>query len=192
LLQVVLPFSAAMFLPQISQATSILDGHGKILDLVALNHPLEILHGGVAQILVQNPCELCTLSLSLRETFLVFRNNVDESKMIFVPWIVIVLSTLVHTKFHIRISLRLPVYKKNLIVTIICDAILLNQISQSDDVGDCCCATPNILVVARHSGFPSHYHSTTVAFQSHACGGFVGLSYQGCITEKIHSGLAIQ
>jgi hypothetical protein len=70
--------------------------------------------------------------------------------------------------------------------------ILLNQIAQSDDVGDCSCAESNILVVASHSGFPSHYHSTTVAFQSHACGGFAGLAYQGCITEKINSGLTIQ
>jgi hypothetical protein len=84
------------------------------------------------------------------------------------------------------------VYNKDLIVTIICDAILLNQVAQIDDVGDCSCAEPNILVVARHSGFPSHYHSTTVAFQSHACGEFSGLAYQGCITEKIHSGLTIQ
>jgi hypothetical protein len=68
----------------------------------------------------------------------------------------------------------------------------MNQIAQSDDVGDCSCAEPNILVVAMHSGFPSHYHSNTVAFQSHDCGGFGGLAYQGCITEKIHSGLTIQ
>jgi hypothetical protein len=82
---------------------------------------------------------------------------------------------------------QLPVYNTHLIVTIICDAILLNKIAQSDDVGDCSCAEPDILVVARHSGFPSHYHSTAIAFQSHACGGFAGLAYQGCITEKIHS-----
>jgi hypothetical protein len=74
------------------------------------------------------------------------------------------------------------VYNKHLIVTIICDAILLKQISQSDDVGDGSCAEPNILVLARHSGFPSHYHSTTIAFQFHGCGGFASLAYQGCIT----------
>jgi hypothetical protein len=74
------------------------------------------------------------------------------------------------------------VYNKHLIITIICDAILLNQIAQSDDGGDCSCAEPNILVLARHSGFPSNYHITTIAFQSHACGGFAGLAYQGCIT----------
>jgi hypothetical protein len=61
--------------PNISSRIDILDGRGKILDLVALHHPLEILHGGVAQSLVQSPCELCTLNLSLRETFLVFRNS---------------------------------------------------------------------------------------------------------------------
>jgi hypothetical protein len=98
----------------------------------------------------------------------------------------------VHTKIHIRLALRLPVYVKHIIVTIICDTILLNKIAQSDDVGDCSCAEPTILVVARHSGFPSHYHSTTIAFQSHACVGFAGLDYQRCITEKIHSGLTIQ
>jgi hypothetical protein len=95
-------------------------------------------------------------------------------------------------KFHIRLALRLPVYNKHRIVTIICDAILLNQIAQSDDVGDCSCAEPNILVLAKRSAFPSHYHSATIDFQSHACGGFAGLAYQGCITEKIHSGLTIQ
>jgi hypothetical protein len=93
---------------------------------------------------------------------------------------------------HIRFALGLPVYNKHLIVTIICDTILLHKIAQSDDVGDCSCTEPNILVVARHSGFPSHYHSTTISFQSHACGGFAGLDYQGCITEKNHSGLTIQ
>jgi hypothetical protein len=70
----------------------------------------------------------------------------------------------VHTKFHIRLALRLPVYNKHLIVTIICDTILLNQIAQIDDVDDCSCAELHILVVARHSGFPSHYHITTIAF----------------------------
>jgi hypothetical protein len=91
----------------------------------------------------------------------------------------------VHTKFHIRLALRLTGYNKHIIVTIICDTILLNQIAQSNDVGDCSCADPNILVVAMHSGFLSRYHTTTVAFQSHACGGFAGIAYQGCITEKI-------
>jgi hypothetical protein len=68
----------------------------------------------------------------------------------------------------------------------------MHQIAQIDDVGDFSCAEPNILVVASHSGFPSHYHSTTIAFKSHACGGFSGLDYQGCIKEKINSGLTIQ
>jgi hypothetical protein len=120
------------------------------------------------------------------------RDSVDKNKIIFDPWILIVLYTLVHTIFHIRIALRLPVYNKHLIVTIIRDVILLNQISQSDDVGDGSCAEPNILVVARHSGFPSHYHSTTIAIQYHDCGEFASLAYQGCITEKIHSRMTVQ
>jgi hypothetical protein len=68
----------------------VLDCHWKIVDLIASNQPLEVLHGQVTHSLVQSSCELCTLNLPLRETFLVFRKSVDESKMLFVPCILIV------------------------------------------------------------------------------------------------------
>jgi hypothetical protein len=42
------------------------------------------------------------------------------------------------------------------IVTIIRDTVLLSQISQRDDVGYGFRAEPNVLVVARHGGFPNH------------------------------------
>jgi hypothetical protein len=84
--------------------------------------------------------------------------------MLLVPWIIIVQSTLVHTEFHIRLALILPVYDKHLILTVICDAILRNKIAQSDDVGDGSSDEPDILVVAQHSGFLSHYHSTNIDF----------------------------
>jgi hypothetical protein len=84
------------------------------------------------------------------------------------------------------------VYTTHLIVTIIRDAILLNEIAQSDDVGDGSCDDPNVIGVARHSVFVSHYHSTTAAFQYHDCGGFASLAYQGCIIEMINSLLTAQ
>jgi hypothetical protein len=112
--------------------------------------------------------------------------------MLLVPRIVIMQPTLVHPQLHVRLALGILVYNKHLIVTIIRDTILLSQISQRDDVGYGFRAEPKVLVVARYSGFPSHYHTTTVTLESHALGGFLGLGNQCLVTEKIHSGLAVQ
>jgi hypothetical protein len=75
--------------------------HGTILDLVALNNPFEILHGWIAQSLVQSLCGIHTLDLPLRKTFLVLGDSVAESKMMFFPWIIIMQSTLMHQKKYI-------------------------------------------------------------------------------------------
>jgi hypothetical protein len=53
-------------------------------------------------------------------------------------------------------------------------------------------AEPNLLVVARHRCLARHHHGSTVALQSHAGAGFLGLSHHGLIAKEIHRGLVVQ
>jgi hypothetical protein len=59
--------------------------------------------------------------------------------MLFVPLIM-------QSKFHIRLALRRLVDNKHIIVTIIRKAILMDQIAQSDDVGDGSCLRVTTIV----------------------------------------------
>jgi hypothetical protein len=68
---------------------NVLNLHGAVFDLIAPNYPLEILHGRVAQGLVQVSRDFCTLDLPLGKAFLVLRESVNESRVMFLPWVII-------------------------------------------------------------------------------------------------------
>jgi hypothetical protein len=68
-----LPFQRGNVLaPNLCCNINVLNLHGALLDLIALNCPLEILHGRVAQGLLQVSCDFCTLDLPLGKACLVF------------------------------------------------------------------------------------------------------------------------
>jgi hypothetical protein len=166
-LQVVFPFNVAMFLPQIFRNIYALDDHRKVLDLVTANHPLEVLCGRVTQCLVQSSCDLFTLDLPLSEALLVIKYSGDVSTMLFLPRVVVMQAALVHSEFHIRSGLRLPMDHKHQIITIVCDVVLIYQIAQSNDIGNSSRDEPNSLGVAQNSCFSIYYHGSTVSLQSH-------------------------
>jgi hypothetical protein len=100
-----LPFQCGDVLPpNLEGNVDILDRHWTVLDLVAPNHPLKILPGRVTEHGVQSSGKLCTLDLSLRETFLVPGDSINENKR-FISWIVVVKSAFVHPKLHVRLAL---------------------------------------------------------------------------------------
>jgi hypothetical protein len=74
----------------------------------------------------------------------------------------------VHLEFHIWLGLRLSVHNNHKIVTIICDAILIYQIAQCNDIGDGSGAEPYSFVVALHCCLSSNYHGAAIALESHA------------------------
>jgi hypothetical protein len=163
-----LPFQRGDVLaPNLQINIDVLDRHVIVLDLVTENHPLEVLHGQVTQCFVQSLCEFCTLDLPLSESFLVLRDNVGESKMMFLTRVLVMQAALVHSEFHIWFGLRLPVNHKHKIITIICDTVLIYQIAQSNNISNSSCDEPHSLVVARHSCFSRYYHGSSVALQSH-------------------------
>jgi hypothetical protein len=59
-----------MFFPQCD--INVLNSYGAVFDLIAPNYPLEVLHGRVAQGLVQILRDFCTLDLPLGNACLVF------------------------------------------------------------------------------------------------------------------------
>jgi hypothetical protein len=67
--------------------------------------------------------------MPFHKTFLVLGDSVVESKMLLFPRIIIMQAALMHSKFHIWFVLRLKVDYKNQIITIICDAVLINQVA---------------------------------------------------------------
>ncbi len=75
--------------PNLEGNVDVLDRHRTVLDLVAWNHRLEVLHGREIQRDVQSSRVFCTFDLSLRETFLVLGDSANESKLAVLPWVVV-------------------------------------------------------------------------------------------------------
>jgi hypothetical protein len=100
-------------------------------------------------------CDFCTLDLPLSESFLVLRDSVDKSKILFLPRVVVMQATLVHLEFNMWFGLRLPAEHTHTpqIIAILCDAVLIYQIAQRNDNGNRSLSGPNSLVVARFSCF---------------------------------------
>jgi hypothetical protein len=86
-----LPFQCGNVLaPHLRCNINVLNLHGAVFDLIALNYPLEVLHGRVAQGLVQVSCDFCTLDLPLGKAFLVFRYSVNDSQVMLLPRVIII------------------------------------------------------------------------------------------------------
>jgi hypothetical protein len=67
-----LPFQRGNVLtPHLLRNIYVLNHYGAVPALVTVNHPLEVLHGRVAQGLVHISCEFCTLDLPLSKACLV-------------------------------------------------------------------------------------------------------------------------
>jgi hypothetical protein len=76
-----LPFKRGNVLaPNLCCNINVLDRHGAVLDLIDLNYPPEILHGRVAQGLVQVLCDFCTLDLPLGKDLLILLTKVVLQK----------------------------------------------------------------------------------------------------------------
>jgi hypothetical protein len=133
--------------PNLQSNVDVLDRYRTVLDLVTENHPLEVLHGWLTQCIVQSSCDFCTLDFPLNEAFLVLRDSFDKRKMLLLLRVVVMQPTLMHSKLHIWFGLRLPLDHKHQIITTVCDAILIYQIVQSNDIGNSSRAEPNSLVV---------------------------------------------
>jgi hypothetical protein len=85
-----LPFQCGNVIPPNLRCNiDVLNHHGEVFDSIAPNYPLEILHGRVAQGLVQVSCDLCTLDLPLGKACLVFQDSVNEGHMMFLPQVII-------------------------------------------------------------------------------------------------------
>jgi hypothetical protein len=85
-----LPFQYGNVLaPNLRCNINVLNHHGAVFDLIAPNYSLEILHGRVAQGLVQVSCDFCTLDLPLGKACLIFRDSVNEGHMMFLPRVII-------------------------------------------------------------------------------------------------------
>ena len=98
---------------------------------------------------------------------------------------------LVHYEFHIWFSLRFSVDNEHLVLTIICDPILLYDIDQSNNVGDGSLAESNVFVIARHFCLVGHYHGITVDLESHTAAGLERLCDQFRVAKKIHFGQTV-
>jgi hypothetical protein len=162
-----LPFQCDTVLdPNLRCNINALDRHGAVFDLIAPNYPLEILHGRVAQGLVQVSCDFYTLDLLLGKACLDFRDSVNEGQVMFLPQFIIMQPALVHLEFHVWLVLGLSVHNKHQIVTIICDAILIYQIAKCNDVCDGSGAEPYSFVVPLHRCLSSNYHGAAIALES--------------------------
>jgi hypothetical protein len=86
-----LPFQRETVLtPNLHGNIDVLNHYGAVLDLVTANHPLEIIHGRVAQGLVQSLCEFCTLDLPLSKACLVLGDSVKEGKVLLLPRVILI------------------------------------------------------------------------------------------------------
>jgi hypothetical protein len=63
------------------------------------------------------------------------------------------------------------VYHKHLIITIVSDSVLLDDIAQSDDIGDGFLVVPHVRMIARHLCLVGNHHGSTIALQSHTLAG---------------------
>jgi hypothetical protein len=87
--------------------------------------------------------------------------------MLFFHLVIIMEPALVHLEFHFWLGLRISVHNKHQIVTIICDAILIYQISRCNDIGDGSGAEPYSFVVALHCCLSSNYHCAAIPLESY-------------------------
>ena len=99
---------------------------------------------------------------------------------------------LVNYELNIWFDLRFSVDYEHIVLTIICEPILMYYISKRNNVGDGSLSELNVFVISRHFYLVGHYHGTTIALESHAASGLLSLCYQGLVAEKIHCGLTVQ
>ena len=62
-------------------------------------------------------------------------------------------TTFVHFKLHVGLVLVFSMDHEHLVFAVACDSTLLDQVTQSYDVGYGIVAVPNVILVAFHSGF---------------------------------------
>ena len=76
-----LPFQRRDVLaPNLGGNIDVFNRNRTVLDLIATNNPLEVLHRRVIERSVHSSCDLCTLDLPLGKTFLVLGDSLNESK----------------------------------------------------------------------------------------------------------------
>jgi hypothetical protein len=149
--------------PYLVGSDDVLYRHWAVLDLIALDDPLEIFSRGVTKHGIQSSGLLCDLNLSLCESFFVVGDSVDVECKIGIFGVEVVESTLVHFELHVwRIDIC-SVNDKHLVVTVVRHSILLDEITECDDIGNSILAKPNFI----DRRFMIDLHSAAVALEFH-------------------------
>ena len=82
--------------------------------------------------------------------------------------------------------MALSMNHKGLINAIVRHMILLYEVLERDDVGDCTFLEPDWLVISWYMCLQHHHHGSTIASQAHACACLEAVSNEGLITKQIH------
>ena len=159
--------------PYIVGSGDVLYRHWAVLNLVALDDPLEVFDRRVTKRGIQSSGLLCAFYLSLRESLFVIRDSVDVECEIDIFGVEIVESTLVHFELHVWLVDIFFVNDEHLVVAVVCHSILFHEIRECDDVGDSILAKPNFVIISVDRRFMIDLHSAAVALEFHHIFGFL-------------------
>jgi hypothetical protein len=137
--------------------------HWEFLDLIALDNPLEIFNRGVVKRGIHSSGLLCAFNLSLCESLLVVGDSVDVECKIGIFGVEVVESTLVHFELHVWLIGMFSVNDKHLVVTVVSHLILLDEITECDDVGNSILAKPNFIIISSDLRFMIDLPSAAIA-----------------------------
>jgi hypothetical protein len=152
----------------VGSSDDVLYRHWAVLDLIALDsNPLEIFNRGVTKRGIHSSGLLCAFNLSLCESLLVVGDSVDVECKIGIFGVEVVESTLVHFELHVWLINILLVNDKHLVVTVVNHLILLDEITECDDVGNSILAKPNFIIISSDRRFMIDLHSAAIALEFH-------------------------
>ena len=83
-------------------------------------------------------------------------------------------------------------YNKHQVVTVISDAILLDQVAQCNNVCDGSCSEPDLLIIARYRSLLIDQHCSSIGLQTHGVLALVGLVHKGLVAKEVDSGLTVK
>ena len=141
--------------------------HWAVLNLVALDDPLEVFDRRVTKRGIQSSGLLCAFYLSLRESLFVIRDSVDVECEIDIFRVEIVEFTLVHFELNVWFVDIFSVNDEHLVVAVVCHSILFDEIRECDDVGDSILAKPTFIIISSDRRFMIDLHSAAIALEFH-------------------------
>ena len=145
---------------------NVLDFHCIVLDLVSENHLLVVLRWRIDECSIDITSNLRTLGLSCCKTFFFIWDSVLKKKL-FIPWIEIVQTALIHSELNVGFPLRLSMDDEHNLVAPVGDKVLETQVGQGCDIGDGVFTKPHTIVVAIHHCLVGHFPRAAIALQWH-------------------------